>query len=157
MKRGDVYYVKSGVANNAGYTMWTPRPAVILSVDDINESEHTVEVAFLTTSPKRDNDYHVRFMCKDRYATALCEQITTVDSAHLSEYMMHVPDSVMDQISNAAARSLGITTSYLQNDQIEDDEDEIETEEYDWEAEAQRWKNLYLQQLKITAEVLNDR
>jgi mRNA-degrading endonuclease toxin of MazEF toxin-antitoxin module len=155
MKRGDVYYVKSGVANNAGYTMWTPRPAVILSVDDINESEHTVEVAFLTTSPKRDNDYHVRFMCKDRYATALCEQITTVDSAHLSEYMMHVPDSVMDQISNAAARSLALCTSCTQNDEAEEYADGDEG--LDWEAEAQRWKNLYLQQLKITAEVLNDR
>lgn len=155
MKRGDVYYVKSGVANNAGYTMWTPRPAVILSVDDINESEHTVEIVFLTTSPKRESEYHVSFVCRDRHATALCEQVTTVDSAHLSEFMTHVSDAVMNQISEAVARSLGLCTNCTQNDEVEEYEDE--TDNFDWEAEAQRWKNLYLQQLKITAEVLNDR
>lgn len=155
MKRGDVYYVKSGVANNAGYTMWTPRPAVVLSVDDINESEHTVEVVFLTTSPKRESEYHVSFICRDRHATALCEQVTTVDSAHLSEFMTHVSDTVMDQISEAVAHSLGICTSCPRNIEVEEYDDE--GDEFDWEAEAQRWKNLYLQQLKITVEVLNDR
>lgn len=156
MKRGDVYYVKSGVANNAGYTMWTPRPAVILSVDDINESEHTVEVVFLTTSPKRESEYHVSFICRDRHATALCEQVTTIDSANLSEFMVHVSDTVMDQISEAVARSLGLCANCIQNNEVEECEDD-ESDEFDWEAEAQRWKNLYLQQLKITAEVLNDR
>lgn len=155
MKRGDVYYVKSGVANNAGYTMWTPRPAVILSVDDINESEHTVEVVFLTTSPKRESDYHVNFICRDRHATALCEQVTTIDTATLAEFMTHVSDTVMDQISEAVARSLGLCTNCIQNNDVEEYNNEVE--EFDWEAEAQRWKNLYLQQLKITAEVLNDR
>lgn len=155
MKRGDVYYVKSGVANNAGYTMWTPRPAVILSVDDINESEHTVEVVFLTTSPKRESAYHVSFICRDRHATALCEQVTTIDSAHLSEFMTHVSDTVMDQISEAVACSLGLCANCIQNSETEDCNDEDDG--FDWEAEAQRWKNLYLQQLKITAEVLNDR
>lgn len=155
MKRGDVYYVKSGVANNAGYTMWTPRPAVILSVDDINESEHTVEIVFLTTSPKRESDYHVSFICRDRHATALCEQVTTVDSAHLSKFMTHVSDTVMDQISEAVARSLGLCNNCTQNGEVEEYKDEVDG--FDWKAEAHRWKNLYLQQLKLTAEVLNDR
>jgi hypothetical protein len=72
--------------------------------------------------------------------------------------MTHISDTVMTQISEAVARSLGLCANCTQNDEVEEygGEDD-EADGFDWEAEAQRWKNLYLQQLKITAEVLNDR
>lgn len=145
MRRGDVYYVKAGVANNSGYTMWTPRPAVIISTDEINASEHTVEIVFLTSSPKRNSDFHVSFKCKDRNATALCEQVTTIDAAHLSEFVMHVPDDILNKISNAVCKSLGLCTDCTVS---------ANSDGKNWKFEAERWKTLYIQQMKMTAEVL---
>ena len=147
MRRGDVYFVKAGSTNNSGYTVWAGRPAVIMSNDSINGSEHTVEVVFLTSAPKKDSPFHVQLWCRDRMATALCEQVTTLDASQLSEFVMHVSENDMCNISEAVAKSLGVANILCAPAKSEQDARALE-------AEVERWKSLYLQQLKITSELL---
>ena len=157
MQRGDVYFIKSGVINNTGFTIYGSRPAVVLSCHDINRSEHLVEVVFLTSSPKKDLDYHVSFMCRDRVATALCEQVTTVETSMLTEYVMTVPTNVLYDIEDAVCKSLGIATESTEGTVSAENSSPVygwNGHVKDWKAEAEHWKQLYLQQLKITAEVL---
>lgn len=149
MRRGDVYFVKAGTTNNSGYTVWAGRPAVIVSNDTINQSEHTVEIVFLTSSPKKDSEFHVQLWCRDRMATALCEQVTTLDASQLTEYVMHVTENDMCNISEAVAKSLGVANILCPESKNSSNAD-VKT----LEAEVERWKSLYLQQLKITSELL---
>lgn len=148
MKRGDIYFVKPNTSNNHGYTVWTGRPAVILSNDRINAQERAIEVVFLTSSPKQfDSDLHVSFQCRDRNAVALCEQVTTLDASQLAEYVMHVPDDVMEKIANAVCKSLGLCDRCAAGT--------VDTsKEKHYKAEAERWKQLYIEQMRMTAEVL---
>ena len=146
MRRGDVYYVKSGSANNSGYTVWTGRPAVILSNDAINAENRTVEVVFLTSAPKRECDVHVQFFCKDRMATALCEQVSTLDAIQLGEYVTHLSEVILEKISEAVMKSLGLGVRSSNNADTE----------Y-WKTQATHWKNLCKQQAVLISEALNDR
>ena len=153
MKRGDVYFVKAGSTNNSGYTIWTGRPAVVVSDNAINQSEHVVEIVFLTSAPKKDSEFHVQFQCRDRMATALCEQVTTLDASQLTEYVTHVSEDDMVRISEAVARSLGLTNVVCSDTKPTFNAKAMESE-------VEHWKGLYVQQLKITSELLefyNDR
>ena len=147
MQRGEVYFTKTGSANNAGFTVWASRPAVVVSTNDINYNERVVEVVFLTTAPKKHNDYHVQFICRDRMATALCEQVTTVDATFLTDFVMRVPENVMQDI----CKSLDLRPEYA-----DDVSEQDESNDSYWKNEAAYWKRMYVQQLKITAEALND-
>jgi mRNA interferase MazF len=151
MKRGDVYFVKAGSSNNTGYTVWTGRPAVVLSVDTINELDRTVEVVFLTSAPKQESPFHVSFFCRDRKATALCEQVTTLDTAQLDKYVTRLSENDLQNIEHAVAKSLGLDTVCVYGTP------DTPSDGVDWKAEANRWRSLYQAQLEVCAKMLNDK
>jgi mRNA interferase MazF len=144
MIRGDVYFIKEGSNVGGDYTMRTGRPAVIVSSDTINENAKVVEIVFLTTAPKRNNPYHVTFHCRGKLATALCEQVTSVDIDNLDDYMCTLSEKDMANVSKAISASLGLC-------------DVSEGENFDRESLEEKidyWKNKYIEQLAITAELL---
>lgn len=144
MKRGDVYFIKEGSNAGGDYVMRTGRPAVIVSSDAINENAKVVEIVFLTTAPKRHNPYHVTFHCRGKLATALCEQVTSVDIDNLDDYMCTLSEKDMSNVSKAISASLGLC-------------DISEDENFDRDAleeKAAYWRNKYAEQLAITAELL---
>lgn len=145
MNRGDVYFIKEGSNAGGDYTMRTGRPAVIVSSNSINENAKVVEIVFLTTAPKRNSPYHVTFHCRGKLATALCEQVTSVDIDNLDDYMCTLSEKDMSNVSKAISASLGLydVASECENCNQESLEEKIAY-----------WKNKYIEQLSVTAELL---
>lgn len=82
-KRGEIYYVAPSYAET-GCEIWSGRPAVIVSNDELNRTRNVVEVVYLTTRPKQDSPCHVILHATGKQSTALCEQVSTVDKVRLT-------------------------------------------------------------------------
>lgn len=82
-KRGEIYYVSPNYSE-VGSEIWSGRPAIVVSNDDLNLRRNVVEVVYLTTRPKEDSPCHVPIHATGKQSTALCEQITTVDKTRLN-------------------------------------------------------------------------
>ena len=82
-KRGEIYYVSPSYAET-GSEIWSGRPAVIVSNDELNRCRNCVEVVYLTTRPKQDSPCHVVLHATGKQSTALCEQISTVDKVRMT-------------------------------------------------------------------------
>lgn len=109
ISRGEVYYVKSIMPDTVGSEQKAGRPAVIVSNNSNNEHSTTVEICYLTLKDKPPLPTHV-FIDKGTCinSTVLCEQVTTVSTTRLGDYMCRLSDSVMDKVDRALAISLGI-------------------------------------------------
>lgn len=108
LKRGEVYYVFKQDVSTVGSEQGAGRPAVIVSNNVGNTHSATVEVVFLTTKPKTDLPTHVSVRSTLKPSIALCEQITTLDTCKLGDYMCTLSDTEMSQIDIALAISLGL-------------------------------------------------
>lgn len=108
LKRGEVYYVFKYDVSAVGSEQGAGRPAVIVSNNVGNIHSSIVEVVFLTTKPKTDLPTHVNLSSTPKASTALCEQITTLDTCKLGEYMCTISSAEMAQIDTALAISLGL-------------------------------------------------
>lgn len=104
--RGDIFNITRGQGLPTGSEIWPGRPAVIVSNNAINEKSAFVTVVYLTTSQKRDMPYHAKIQSGDKVATALCEQIFSVDKSRLGTPIGTVTPEEMDRIDTAIALSL---------------------------------------------------
>lgn len=111
IKRGDVFYVKSEpLSSSQGSEIWSDRPAVIVSNNKNNEHSPAVMIVYLTTAQKHAQlPTHVQVNSCGKIATALCEQVHTIDKSRLSSYMCTLHFAEMKEISSAIALGLGIT------------------------------------------------
>ena len=82
-KRGEIYYVSPNYAET-GSEIWSGRPSVIVSNDELNRRRNVVEVVYLTTRPKEESPCHVILHATGKQSTALCEQISTVDKVRMT-------------------------------------------------------------------------
>lgn len=82
-KRGEIYYVRSDYSE-VGHEVWSGRPAIVVSNNDLNQTRSCVEVVYLTTRQKTDSPCHVTIHATGKQSIALCEQISTVDKTRLS-------------------------------------------------------------------------
>lgn len=105
-KRGDIYYIGSGLTT--GSEQRPGRPAIIVSNEKNNEFSSTVEVVYLTTQPKKDLPTHVVIRSLDRESIAICEQITTVATERIGSYKGHVTDNEMANLEIAMLVSLDL-------------------------------------------------
>lgn len=108
LKRGEVYYVFKQDVSAIGNEQGTGRPAVIVSNNVGNVHSSIVEVVFLTTKPKTDLPTHVSVRSTPKASIALCEQITTLDTCKLGDYMCTLSNTEMSQIDIALSISLGL-------------------------------------------------
>lgn len=104
--RGEIFYVclRPVVVSE----MQAGRPAIIVSNDKNNAYSNTVEVVYLTTQAKNDLPTHVTIRSAQRVSTALCEQVHTVDTERISDYIATCTDQEMTAIDAALMISLGI-------------------------------------------------
>ncbi len=107
IKRGHVYYVNYD-NNYTGHEMAAGRPAIIVSNDTNNRHSNVFEIVYLTTKPKTDLPTHTIIRSTKKLSTALCEQITTVSSERLGEYVCTLTDSEMAAVDACLAISLGL-------------------------------------------------
>lgn len=107
MKRGQIYYVRSN-NREEGSEQKGNRPAVIVSNNKNNDNSTTVEVVYMTTQPKNDLPTHVLIRSALRPSTVLCEQVFTVSTDRIGEWIGELTDEEEKNLNIALAISLGI-------------------------------------------------
>lgn len=106
VKRGEIYYVSK--TSVIGSEQEAGRPAIIVSNNSQNESSTVVEVVYLTTEPKKGLPTHVTIRSAPRQSIALCEQISSVSTLRIGNYIGEVTDREMTQIESALLISLDL-------------------------------------------------
>lgn len=129
IKRGEIFYISRGGGVTHGSEQQSDRPAVVVSNDMNNENSSVIEVVYLTTQPKTDLPTHVTIRSTGRISTALCEQVTSVCTERVNNYIGQVSDKEMENIDIALMISLnldaGSKTSKKYTETIKEKEDEI--------------------------------
>lgn len=118
INRGEIYWIAPGDFERGGEnTIRSDRPAIIVSNEEINKSNYTYVVVFLTTRPKRDEKTHITIRSSSRTSTALCEQITTVSAEQIGSYIGTCTPEEMDAVDRGCMIAMGIDeTSYEPDD-----------------------------------------
>lgn len=107
--RGEIYYIC--LRPVVGSEQQAGRPAIIVSNDKNNTYSDTVEVVYLTTQPKTDLPTHVTIRSTTKVSTALCEQVHTVDTERISDYIATCTEQEMGAIDAALLVSLGLSAA----------------------------------------------
>lgn len=119
MKRGDIFYIARGEAVT-GSEQYADRPAIIVSNNECNKHSSVIEVVYITTQPKKDLPTHVTIRSTGRISIALCEQVSSVSTERVNNYIGRVTDQEMENIDIALMISLGINGNEKAVSQYED-------------------------------------
>lgn len=108
LMRGEIYYIQN--FPTCGHEQRSGRPAVIVSNNDINAHAEVVEVCYLTLKEKIPMPTHIvidRGPCLN--STILCEQITSVSTDRVGDYMCRIPEHLEEALDRALLASLALT------------------------------------------------
>lgn len=131
MKSDEEKYSTSheGGATN-GSEQFADRPAVVVSNDENNKHSGAIEVVYMTTQPKTDLPTHVTVRSTGRLSTVLCEQVSSVSTDRVNNYIGQVSEQEMKNIDIALMISLQLSgggkTSKQYNETIQKQQEEIE-------------------------------
>lgn len=118
-----------GGATN-GSEQFADRPAVVVSNDENNKHSGVIEVVYMTTKPKTDLPTHVTVRSTGRLSTVLCEQVSSVSTDRVNNYIGQVSEQEMKNIDIALMISLQLSgggkTSKQYNETIQKQQEEIE-------------------------------
>lgn len=129
VERGEIYWIEPSVWKDTGeHGIKKRRPAIIVSSDTINHRDWTYEVVYLTTQPKRDEVTHVAVRSGITMSTALCEQISTISSEQIGDYVGTCTEAELASIDAALMISLGLDVPDPDTIEYEEDRDEAEKE-----------------------------
>lgn len=134
--RGDVFYIEKR-NDTVGHEQWSGRPAIIVSCDEINRGNSTVEIVYMTSQPKTENPLHGPIFAMGRQSTALCEQIWSISVERLQSKGENIGDQ-MKEIDRALLESLGLVgkTEILEKP-VKEPEDSI------WKGKYEMIRELY--------------
>ena len=129
IRRGEIIYIARGGATN-GSEQFADRPAVVVSNDENNKHSGVIEVVYMTTQPKTDLPTHVTVRSTGRLSTVLCEQVSSVSTDRVNNYIGQVSEQEMKNIDIALMISLQLSgggkTSKQYNETIQKQQEEIE-------------------------------
>jgi mRNA interferase MazF len=129
IRRGEIFYIARGGATN-GSEQFADRPAVVVSNDENNKHSGVIEVVYMTTQPKTDLPTHVTVRSTGRLSTVLCEQVSSVSTDRVNNYIGQVSEQEMKNIDIALMISLQLSgggkTSKQYNETIQKQQEEIE-------------------------------
>lgn len=132
-----------GGATN-GSEQFADRPAVVVSNDENNKHSGVIEVVYMTTQPKTDLPTHVTVRSTGRLSTVLCEQVSSVSTDRVNNYIGQVSEQEMKNIDIALMISLQLSgrekTSKQYNETIQKQQEEIEYYRNKIQAMQQAWK-----------------
>ena len=103
-------YIEETYSTSKKINQDTGRPAVIVSDNDINESQNMVEVAYLVEKPNESLPTHAKVRCH-LPSTALCEQVVSVSKDRIDGFIRTCTDEEIEKINKGLSISLGITES----------------------------------------------
>lgn len=108
-KRGEIYYVeRSTNGQTVGSEQIAGRPAIIVSNEKNNEFSPTLEVVYLTTKLKTNLPTHVDIRSAKKNSIALCEQVNTISTQRIGDYIGTCSDYEMQLIDAALMISLSL-------------------------------------------------
>lgn len=81
MNRGDIYWVDLNPTQ--GSEINKQRPCVLVGATPVNRARHTLVVVPLSTNPKAHPPVSIAVNCLGKQATAICDQIRTIDKSRL--------------------------------------------------------------------------
>nr|DAX44409.1 MAG TPA: PemK-like protein [Caudoviricetes sp.] len=130
IRRGEIFYIARGGATN-GSEQFADRPAVVVSNDENNKHSGVIEVVYMTTQPKTDLPTHVTVRSTGRLSTVLCEQVSSVSTERVNNYIGQVSEQEMKNIDIALMISLqldnGGKPSKQYNETIQRQQEEIDS------------------------------
>lgn len=106
-RRGEIFYIER-VGESYGSEQQAGRPAIIVSNDKNNEYSTTLEVVYLTTQPKTELPTHIDIRSVKKSSIALCEQVHTVSTQRVGDFIATCSEYEMQMIDAALLISLGI-------------------------------------------------
>ena len=116
--------------SHEGSEQFADRPAVVVSNDENNKHSGVIEVVYMTTQPKTDLPTHVTVRSTGRLSTVLCEQVSSVSTDRVNNYIGQVSEQEMKNIDIALMISLQLSgggkTSKQYNETIQKQQEEIE-------------------------------
>lgn len=113
IKRGDIFWIElSKYRPTVGSVQKPGRPGIVVSNDANNTCSTTVEIVYLTGQPKNELPTHCTINSTGKPSIALCEQITTVSTEQLRDYVGQCTDEEMAEIDRCVAISLGLPDPY---------------------------------------------
>ena len=115
----------------SGSEQFADRPAVVVSNDENNKHSGVIEVVYMTTQPKTDLPTHVTIRSTGRISTVLCEQVSSVSTERVNNYIGQVSEQEMKNIDIALMISLqldnGGKSSKQYNETIQRQQEEIDS------------------------------
>lgn len=103
-------YIEETYSTSKKINQDTGRPAVIVSNNDINESQNMVEVVYLVEKPNESLPTHAKVRCH-LPSTALCEQVVSVSKDRIDGFIRTCTDEEIEKINKGLSISLGIAES----------------------------------------------
>lgn len=117
IKRGDIFWIEQSKYRPAVGSVQKPgRPGIVVSNDTNNTCSPTVEIVYLTGKSKGKLPTHCTINSTGKPSIALCEQITTVSTEQLRDYIGQCTDEEMEQIDRCITISLGLP--HFEDDQL---------------------------------------
>lgn len=121
IKRGDIFWIELNKYRPAVGSVQKPgRPGIVVSNDANNTCSPTVEIVYLTGKPKSELPTHCTINSTGKPSTALCEQVTTVSTEQLRDYVCHCTGEEMEQIDRCISVSLGLGRPVFSTEEIAD-------------------------------------
>jgi mRNA interferase MazF len=106
MRRGEVWWTEFDPSR--GVEIQKTRPAVILSVDQVNRARGTVIVAPLSTAPRAYPPISVAVTSLGRPSIAICDQVRAVDKSRLTRRAGSLNGDDLKAIENGVRAVLGL-------------------------------------------------
>ena len=106
MKRGEVWWTEFDPAK--GVEVRKTRPAIILSVDQINRARGSVIVVPLSTAPRPYPPISVAGGSAGRPSIAKCDQIRAVDKSRLTRRLGVLSQEELRTVETAVRQVLGL-------------------------------------------------
>lgn len=146
--RGQIYWIKTSEYREAvGHVQRADRPGIVVS----NYNNYTVEIVYLTTKPKTDLPTHCTIRSSSKVSTALCEQIQTVSTEQIGNYLGTATVQEMAAVERCMMTSLGLDPPKKQTTIAPQAPDEnLKIELIKAKHEAEIMKRLYKELLEET-------
>ncbi|MBI5448220.1 MAG: type II toxin-antitoxin system PemK/MazF family toxin [Gammaproteobacteria bacterium] len=106
MNRGDIYWVNLNPTQ--GSEINKLRPCVLVGATPINKARHTVVVVPLSTAAQARPPLTISVSCLGKQATAVCDQIRTVDKSRLTKQAGQLSVKDLDALDDGLRQVLAL-------------------------------------------------
>lgn len=127
-KRGQIWWYKNGGAPDGDtYIQGKTRPVIIISNDLANMHSNCLLAIPVTTQIKKDMPTHTQFRMNGNNCTALAENLMSVNTSKLVEYIGAVDKELLEKLEENLLVALGLNDDEIIEDTMDN---EVITDEF---------------------------